>query len=177
MALNHQQLFDKLLQQLQLNDEANQPYFAGAQLEKLTIHEKSKRWHFDFKLPQILPFETFLTFQSQLNTAFKQIALVDFSIQTDQQELNDRLLGDYWEWVVQHSGLHSPLVQELCHKQVPTMNDGRVIFMAENEVVKNFLVNQALGPIETQYQQYGFPQFSIHTMVDETASQQKNSGI
>ncbi len=173
MALNHQQLFDKLLQQLQLNDEANQPYFAGAQLEKLTIHEKSKRWHFDFKLPQILPFETFLAFQSQLNTAFKQIARVDFSIQTDQQELNDHLLGDYWEWVVQHSGLHSPLVQELCHKQVPTMNDGRVIFMAENEVVKNFLVNQALGPIETQYQQYGFPQFSIHTMVDETASQQK----
>lgn len=173
MALDHQQLFAKLLQQLQLSDEADQPYFAGAQLEKLTIHEKSKRWHFDFKLPQILPFETFLTFQSQLNTAFKQIARVDFSIQTDQQDLNDRLLGDYWEWVVQHSDLHSPLVQELCHKQVPTMDDGRVIFMAENEVVKNFLVNQALGPIETQYQQYGFPQFSIHTMVDETASQQK----
>ncbi|ANZ61865.1 PolC-type DNA polymerase III [Secundilactobacillus paracollinoides] len=173
MALDHQQLFAKLLQQLQLSDEADQPYFAGAQLEKLTIHEKSKRWHFDFKLPQILPFETFLTFQSQLNTAFKQIARVDFSIQTDQQDLNDRLLGDYWEWVVQHSDLHSPLVQELCHKQVPTMDDGRAIFMAENEVVKNFLVNQALGPIETQYQQYGFPQFSIHTMVDETASQQK----
>ncbi|ANZ63504.1 PolC-type DNA polymerase III [Secundilactobacillus paracollinoides] len=173
MALDHQQLFAKLLQQLQLSDEADQPYFAGAQLEKLTIHEKSKRWHFDFKLPQILPFETFLTFQSQLNTAFKQIARVDFSIQTDQQDLNDRLLGDYWEWVVQHSDLHSPLVQELCHKQVPTMDDGRAIFMAENEVVKNFLVNQALGPIETQYQQYGFPRFSIHTMVDETASQQK----
>ncbi|KRL75735.1 PolC-type DNA polymerase III [Secundilactobacillus paracollinoides] len=173
MALDHQQLFAKLLQQLQLSDEADQPYFAGAQLEKLTIHEKSKRWHFDFKLPQILPFETFLTFQSQLNTAFKQIARVDFSIQTDQQDLNDRLLGDYWEWVVQHSDLHSPLVQELCHKQVPTMDDGRAIFMSENEVVKNFLVNQALGPIETQYQQYGFPQFSIHTMVDETASQQK----
>ncbi|GAA3603986.1 DNA polymerase III subunit alpha [Secundilactobacillus similis DSM 23365 = JCM 2765] len=173
MALDHQQLFEKLLTQLQLPDDTDQSVFQGAELEQLTVHAQSKRWHFKFKLPAILPFQTFLTFQGQLHNAFQAIAQVDFEIETAQPALSNRLIGDYWNWVVQHSGLNSPLVQELCRDQVPRLEDDRVIFMAENEVVKNFLVNQALGPIENQYTTYGFPKFSIHTMVDESASQQK----
>ncbi|MCH5461257.1 PolC-type DNA polymerase III [Lactobacillus sp. LC28-10] len=173
MALDHQALFEKLLQQLQLSDLADQPFFKGAALEKLTVHEKSKRWHFNFELPTILPFETFTTFQGQLEKAFQSIAKVDFEIHTGQNDLDNRLIGDYWNWVVQHSGVTSPLLQELCRDQVPKVEDNRVIFMAENEVVKNFLVDQALGPIEDSYQSVGFPKFAIHTMIDESASQAK----
>ncbi|WP_282801187.1 PolC-type DNA polymerase III [Secundilactobacillus kimchicus] len=173
MALDHHQLFEKLLEQLQLTEPDQLAAFRSATLDKLTVHEKSKRWHFDLSMPDVLPYDIFLTFHHQLETAFKTIAQVAFSIRTTQPQLTDRALGDYWEWVVQNSGLTSPLVQELCHKQVPHLEDGRVIFMAENEVVKNFLVNQALGPIEQKYRQIGFPAFSIHTLVDESASQQK----
>ncbi|MTV81287.1 PolC-type DNA polymerase III [Secundilactobacillus folii] len=173
MALDHHALFEKLLQQLQLSDLASQPFFQDAGLEKLTVHEQSKRWHFNFDLPAVLPFDTFMTFQGQLHQAFKSIAQVDFEIHTHNTDLDNRLIGDYWNWVVQHSGVTSPLLQELCRNQVPKLEDGRVIFMAENEVVKNFMVNQALGPIENRYEMYGFPKFSIHTMVDETASQAK----
>lgn len=173
MALDHHQLFEKLLEQLQLTEPDQLAAFRSATLDKLTVHEKSKRWHFDLSMPDVLPYDIFLTFHHQLETTFKTIAQVAFSIRTTQPQLTDRALGDYWEWVVQNSGLTSPLVQELCHKQVPHLEDGRVIFMAENEVVKNFLVNQALGPIEQKYRQIGFPAFSIHTLVDESASQQK----
>ena len=63
------------------------------------------------------------------------------------------------------------MTQELCNHQVPSLQDSRVILLAENEIVKNFLTGQALGPIESKYVEVGFPKFSIHTMVDETASQ------
>ncbi len=139
MALDHQQLFEKLLEQLQLTELAQQPAFQGAELDKLTVHAQSKRWHFNFKFPDIVPFQTFLTFQGQLEKTFQSIASVDFEIQTPQTQLDNRLVGDYWNWVVQHSGLTSPLVQELCHDQVPQVQDDRVIFMAENEVVKKLL--------------------------------------
>ncbi len=128
---------------------------------------------FFFEFDHVLPFNAFLNFQNQLNIAFHSIAQVDYTIQTRQPELTTQTLGDYWEWVVNNSGISSSMKQELCNHQVPTLTDSRVTLLAENEIVKNFLTGQALGPIEAKYVSVGFPKFSIHTMVDETASQEK----
>ncbi|MEW2893297.1 hypothetical protein AB1A55_16150, partial [Lactiplantibacillus plantarum] len=60
-----------------------------------------------------------------------------------------------------------------CNSNVPTYEDVRVILLAENEVIQNFLTNQALEPIESTYHRLGFPKFSVHTRIDESASQAK----
>ena len=173
MALDHHELFIKLLEQLDLKDEIDKDYFKNAEIEKLEVHEQSKVWHFYFKFDQILPFTAFLTLQNQLHIQFQPIAKVEYSITAASSELSNQLLGDYWEWIVNNSGISSSMTQELCNHQVPSLQDSRVILLAENEIVKNFLTGQALGPIESKYVEVGFPKFSIHTMVDETASQAK----
>lgn len=167
-------LFQKLLQQLDLTDQADQPDFQGATLDKLTVHEQSRRWHFTLQFPQILPFTKFADFEQHLQVAFREIATAEATITVAEPQLTNRLLGDYWDWVVKHSGLTSNLVQELCHSQVPELDpDNRVLLYAQNEVVKDFLQNQALGPLEATYRQVGFPKFNILVMVDESKSQAK----
>ena len=167
-------LFEKLLQQLDLSQLADQENFKTATLERLTVHEQSRRWHFQLQLPKILPYQTFATFQQHLQLAFHEIATVSASFQTTQPELTNRLLGDYWLWVVQNSGLTNNLVQELRQSQVPELDtDQRVLLYAQNEVIKDFLQNQALGPLEDAYRQAGFPKFNIQVMVDESKSQAK----
>ncbi|RRK11183.1 PolC-type DNA polymerase III [Lactiplantibacillus garii] len=170
MSLNQQEMFEKLLEQIEMPKEAA---FEDAAVTKLTVHQASKVWEFHLHFQHVLPYTEFMTFQNKLRMAFKDIANVTMVFTTDDQELNARALADYWEWIVQNSGISSPLVQSLCNSNVPTLDDGRVILLAENEVIQNFLTNQALGPIESTYQQLGFPKFSIHTMIDETASQAK----
>ena len=40
--------FQLLLQQLQLTEDAIVPYFSNAQIEKLVIEKKARKWHFHF---------------------------------------------------------------------------------------------------------------------------------
>jgi len=167
-------LFEKLLQQLDLSAAAAQPYFQTATIDRLTVHEQSRRWHFFLKLPSLMPFTAFVDFHNHLQMAFKDIAKVEATLEVDQPELTNRALGDYWKWVVENSGLTSNLVQELCQSQVPGLDeDNRVLLYAQNEVVKDFLTNQALGPLEATYRDAGFPKFNIKVMVDESKSQAK----
>jgi len=167
-------LFEKLLQQLDLTSAAEQPYFQTATIDHLTVHEQSRRWHFYLNVPSILPFTAFAEFQNHLQMAFREIATVENTFLIAEPELTNRALGDYWQWVVKNSGLTSNLIQELCQSQVPELDpDGRVLLYAQNEVVKDFLSNQALGPIEDTYRNAGFPKFNIHVMIDESKSQAK----
>ena len=170
MSLNQQEMFEKLLEQIEM--PMDEP-FQAATIEKLTVHQASKVWEFHLHFQHVLPFSQFMTFNNKLQLAFHEIAGINLQITTDDSEVNPRALADYWEWIVQNSGISSPLVQSLCNSNVPSYEDNRVILLAENEVIQNFLTNQALGPIEETYRQLGFPKFSVHTLIDETASQEK----
>ena len=140
MSLNQQEMFEKLLEQIEM---PTGPEFTEAAIDKLTVHQASKVWEFHLHFQHVLPYTQFMTFQNKLQIAFKEIARVTFTIVTDDTEVNGRELAEYWEWIVQHSGIKSPLVQSLCNSNVPTYEDGRVILLAENEVIQNFLTNQA----------------------------------
>ncbi|USS88595.1 PolC-type DNA polymerase III [Fructilactobacillus hinvesii] len=145
--------------------------FQNGQINQVIVHQQTNRWEFTFHFAQILSFTTFQKLLADLQQAFQEIATVEVAVTTDQTEVPNRELGDYWNWVVQNAGLHSNLTQELLNNHVPEVDDGRVTFLAVNEVVKDFMTNNALGPIEETYQRVGFPAFTIHTFVDESASQ------
>ncbi len=172
MSLDRSQLFEKLLQQLQWTQAKELPYFQGAKIDRLEVHKQSQRWQFDISLPRILPFEVFKDFNARLESAFKEIADVSLNITADNNTFTEQLLRQYWQWVVPNSGVTSPLMKELCADKYPSIVDSRVEFIAENDIVKDFMTNTALGPIEDTFQRAGFPNFTIHTIVDESSSQQ-----
>ncbi|KRL99413.1 PolC-type DNA polymerase III [Liquorilactobacillus satsumensis] len=174
MELDKKTLFQKLLAQLNWEPTAEQnKYFETTEITKVEIHRLSKRWEFSLRTQKVWPFALFQVFSQKLHTGFSEIAQTDLKIQATEQVLDSKRIAEYWEWVVKNCGVHSPFVQELKNGMVPYVEQKRVLLLAENEIIKHFLVNQALGPIEETYQRVGFPQFAIHTLIDESKSQQK----
>lgn len=172
MSLDRNELFEKLLEQLQWQQAGQMPYFQDAKIDRLEVHQQSNRWQFDITTPRILPFEVFTDFNARLKSAFNEIAQVSLKITAANHNFTEQLLRQYWQWVVVNSGVTSPLVKELCEDRAPSIVDSRIEFVAENDIVKDFMTDTALGPIEEMYQQAGFPAFTIHTIVDESSSQQ-----
>lgn len=158
------------MEQISFSDPKNAA-FDNATIEQVIVHQQSKVWEFHLHFDQVLPFELFQEFTNALNIGFNSIAQTKIIISTGMDSLDQRLIADYWTYVVTNSGVNSPLIKELCSHGVPNVTDDRVMFVAENEIVRDFLVNQALGSIEELYQQLGFPKFAIHTMIDESASE------
>lgn len=170
MALNQHELFNKLLEQINFHPQSTED-FDDAQIKQVIVHQKSKIWEFHFYFKQVLPFPVFSEFIAALMAGFKDIAEINYVITTETSTLDQATIADYWQWIVQNSGVQSPLIQELCGNGLPNVTDNRVMFVAENEIVRNFMVNQASGPIEDLYQRVGFPKFNIHTIIDESASE------
>ncbi|KRL04274.1 PolC-type DNA polymerase III [Liquorilactobacillus oeni] len=174
MELDKKTLFQKLLAQLNWVPTAEQKkYFESTQIIKVEIHRLSNRWNFNLKTQEVWPFGLFHTFLQRLQESFSQIAQTDIKIETVKQTLDNKRIGEYWSWAVENCEISSPFVQDLKTGKVPYIDNQRVLLLADNEIIKHFLVSQALGPIEETYQKAGFPKFAIHTLVDESQTQQK----
>ncbi|KRL45803.1 PolC-type DNA polymerase III [Lacticaseibacillus manihotivorans] len=168
MALSKHEMFTKLLEQLQLpQDLANYPGFNDATIDQVAVHTKSKHYHFTIGVPTILPVAVYTPFEQHLQAAFKDIASVGLSIKAENPSFDQALLSGYWAYVVKNAGIQSSLVYELCTKQEPKLNDGRVSLLAENEPVRQFLINQGLGKLEDAYHTVGFQTLHLNADVDE----------
>ncbi|MDT3394320.1 MAG: PolC-type DNA polymerase III, partial [Bacillota bacterium] len=172
MALDQTALFQKLLEQIDLPaDVANYPGFKTGQVEQVVVHETSKRWTFKLHFESVLPYAVYTTFEQYLEAAFKSIADIAVDISTDATELDGGVLAAYWEYVINHSGIQSSMLHELCEKETPYIDGRNVFLVVENDIVKTFFLNQAQTTIQAGYQRLGFPKFAIQPLIDESASQ------
>ncbi len=173
MALSQHEMFEKLMDQLDLPaDVRHDPSLADGSVQEVTIHEQSQRYDFTLAFPTILPFQIFNTVATQLPIAFKQIAATRLTIAVAQPTITDELLAQYWQYVVQNSEIGTGIVRELCEKQVPTLVNNRAVITAENEQIRQYLVNQGLGKLEETYQQVGFSGLRMQAQVDEEQAAQ-----
>ncbi|MCD2256257.1 PolC-type DNA polymerase III [Lactobacillus sp. CC-MHH1034] len=168
------ELFEKLLAQIELpTDLQEKPDFKAGTIEKVVVHEKSNQWEFFFAFPKILDFEDFEVFQQLLIHAFENIAKIKFHIQTRTSSFDQHVLRAYWPYVLTHSDLNSQLLKQICDSKLPVVSDRRIILQVENEIIKEYLVKGALGPVETTYDDLGFEKFNITATIDQSASQEK----
>ncbi|MCH4170504.1 MAG: PolC-type DNA polymerase III [Lactobacillus sp.] len=172
--LNKNELFEKLLAQIELPaDLKTTDAFANGEIDKVVVHDKSNQWEFFFSIPTLLPFEDFAQFQQALIRGFDDIASISFHIHTNTTDFDEKILHDYWPFVLTHSNLNSHLLKQICDAQLPQVHDRRVILPVENEIVQDYIVKGALGPIEETFADLGFPGFNITATVDASASQEK----
>ena len=172
MALNRQELFRKLLEQIHFPEKDNGA-FKEAAVQSVVVHRASRRWEFHLIMRQPLPLKLYKEFYQSLQMGFKDIAGVSLQINTPATDIDPGLVADYWEEVINQSKVESPMLQQACVSTVPEVRDGRVTIVVENDIVKEMLVKKALAQIEESYQRFGFPHFKIHPFVDQSASQAK----
>lgn len=172
MALSKAEMFQKLIEQASLPDPIKQdPALAGATVEAVTIHSRSKRYEFVLGTAAVLPYAVFLQLESHIKSAFKGIAEASISVSPATVDLAAKHLSAYWSYVVANAGIESAIVAETCMNQTPRFEDGKVTLTAVNEPVRQFLIQQGLGKLVETYAQVGLPGVSVEATVDATESE------
>ncbi|MCM3725948.1 PolC-type DNA polymerase III [Neobacillus cucumis] len=170
-ALGNKERFKLLLQQLQLVEDAVVVHFENAQIERLLVEKKERKWHFQFLFEKILPFNVYLKFTTQLERTFSNIAAISYNIQVTNQAVTPDLLLEYWNYCIQQiDGISPPLVK-LLNEQIPVVSGNKLTVAVRNEA-EGLALKRKYGPvIGNIYQEFGFPMLAIDT---ELKSEEKN---
>ncbi|WP_338232387.1 PolC-type DNA polymerase III [Companilactobacillus muriivasis] len=172
------QLFEILVKQIKLDSLLeSQDSFADGKLNKLEVHKSSKRWTFFFEFTDVLPFNEFLTFVKALKASFDGIAQVNFEITTTKAELREKDIKDYWNYVLNDCGVNSPMVISRISQTPPYMQDGHVYFDVSNDFMADVIDGSLLNGLQAEYSSLGFPDFKIHTNIDQNKSQEKEAAM
>lgn len=167
MALDKKEMFQKLLEQVNWQpSQQEQSLLATALIEKVKVHTQSKCWDFYLQLSDILPYQTFMALQQSIGLAFKDIAQTQVFITTTNPKVTTEHLQAYWSWITTQCGINESQLQSLCNGG-PKVDADAIILQANSEFAKQYLDNQALGPISQTYQQLGFPRLNFMTVCDQ----------
>lgn len=175
MSLNKYELFQTLLQQIELKTDSDvQGILDKGQVESVTVRKQKKIWEICLRFPDILPFQVYSLLEDQLRRGFHGIATVQLSIVTDEPNVTEERLTQYWKKACQDSGVDSPICNQLFEETYPVLDGKKVLFYIDHDFVLNKFSEEFFPEIEKHYIRMGFPQqFKIVPIVDKEASQRK----
>lgn len=179
MSLNQQELFQTLLQQINLNPTPDQRIgLESGSVESVIVHKHSKTWQITLTFTDILPFETYTLLKDQLQRGFKDIAQIELIILTEQPVITTEKLRNYWRLACKSSEVDSPLCNDIFENSYPELKGKKVLFYIEHELTKNKFQDDFFPKIADQYIKMGFPkQLKIEAVVDEKISDEKLSAF
>lgn len=169
-ASNKREKFQLLLQHINLTDDAFVQHFYQAEIARVFADKKERKWHFNFQLEKILPYNVYHQFSTRLEKTFAEIARTTFTIQVNDQSCNEQLVLDYWSSCVQEiDGISPPLIK-LLNEQLPTVQGNKITIGVGNELEGLALKRKYANFITDAYQAFGFPLFVIDTEIKENTS-------
>ncbi|AZU61522.1 PolC-type DNA polymerase III [Neobacillus mesonae] len=164
-AIGNKERFQLLLQQLQLVEDAVVVYFNNAQIERLLVEKKTRKWHFQFSFENILPFNVYIQFATRLERTFSNIATISYEIQVANPAFTQELLQQYWSHCIQQiDGISPPLIK-LLNEQVPEVNGNKLKVAVHHEAEGMTLKSKYASIIGVILQSFGFPLLSFETEV------------
>lgn len=169
--MNKKELFQTLMEQINLHHEPEyQEYFVDGEVEQVLVYKKAKQWVFVLNFNDILPFQVFQDVLNRLKVSFNHVAEVDLRIKTNQPQITDEKISDYWQTAVERSNISSPVVTDILRKSAPKIANGIVTLNLANEITKNHLKDNYLGIIQQNFSILGFPEFRVQLEINKEAS-------
>lgn len=175
MSLNKQELFVKLLEQLNLANNDHTVYQA-AQIDSVVVHEISEVWEFNFATQSLWSLPVLTQFVANLQTAFNNIAKVkwNFKLANAVQPAHEAV-WTYWPFVVQFAELSGGMQQMIV--AATTVDQGRKLQLkVQNQIAANYFHQTGLAAISDAYRRLGITDVTFEVLVDaelnETTTQQ-----
>lgn len=164
-SLGNKEQFQLLLQQLQLTDDAIVQHFQHAEIHKVVIEKKEKKWHFHFNFEQIIPSKIYQRFSTQLKTSFSHIANISYTINVQNPTFNEQLAIDYWQPCINEmDGMAPPLIK-LLNEQIPIVQGNKLVIQVRNDMESLSIKRKYSEIISNIYQSFGFPLLMIDTEI------------
>ena len=167
MSLSPQELFAKLIEQMQFVASSSQAELLNdATVDKVIVHKQSHKYEFQLSFNQILPIDFYQSFSKQLQLAFAKIAAVEIKINARDARFSQEVLTDYWLAAVADDNLSSPILRETIKNATPMLEGHKINLAIDNEAMITYLQSQYLPLIEKRLQHFGFPKLTITPCVD-----------
>jgi DNA polymerase III subunit alpha, Gram-positive type len=164
-ASGNKERFQLLLQQLQLVEDAVVVHFNNAQIERLLVEKKTRKWHFQFSFENILPYKVYILFTRQMERTFSNIARISFDLTVTNPTVTPEILLEYWNHCVQQIDGIAPPLLKLLNEQIPQVNGNKLTVIVRNEAEGLALKRKYGSVIGNIYQSFGFPVLSIETEI------------
>lgn len=165
MALDAQGQFQVLLQQLEYTQCP--AGFEEAQLDKLVVHKKSKKWQFFLTLTALPDLAIFSNFIERLQKVFTGIAEVSFQLALREEPTLADVLT-YWPWVKAAAAKNGGGLQRAFVNVKPQLDGSQIHLLFDNQAWVNYAQTQGLEVIRALYQQLGVTQpLTFVPQVDE----------
>ncbi len=164
-AAGDKKLFQILLQQIQMKEDAEVVYFQNAAMDKVVVEKKARKWHFRFYFEKILPFRVYTRFTALLEKAYSHIAAISYHIQVGDQSFTPELFIEYWNASIQQLDGIAPPLLKLLNEQFPDVHGNKVTISVRNETEGLALKKKYASVIDGIYQSFGFPVIMIDTAV------------
>ncbi|MCR6107031.1 PolC-type DNA polymerase III [Salipaludibacillus agaradhaerens] len=163
-----QERFKLLMEQVVMPDELITNYLQGAHINKLDVYTKSKRWHFEFCLPDVLPFQAFELFKSRIVQNLAHIATVDFTLTYEAEVNMKKHLPAYWPLIVETlRSSTNGLIQRL-QEQTPVIEGRKVTIAVLNETEAEMVQRRVNEPLQQVCHELGFGQVELGVAIKES---------
>ncbi len=163
-----------LLEQIQMPQELVDDYFSNASLRKLTVVKETKTWQFHLHNPQPFPCEVIEIFSSKLQEAFHHIAKVNFTVTTDESDLEEMEIHNYWKMFLTSIDDLFPAYKEFVYTQQPQLKGNTIILCARNQTEGNAIQRKLSPLLKTFCHQYGLKSFQLTVEVTENDQEMEN---
>ncbi|WP_175989050.1 PolC-type DNA polymerase III [Bacillus sp. Marseille-Q1617] len=171
MSLGKKERFQLLLQQLGLTEDAFVKYFNNAEIEKLSVYRSERKWHFHFTLEEMIPCKVWSRFSIALQTSFKHIANVSFSLKVLNMEVTEQAILDYWSECVKEIQGISPPLSKLLNTQKPEIIGNKIVVKASNDTEATQLKRKYGEIISSAFENFGFPKLVLDAEVAKIEEQ------
>jgi DNA polymerase-3 subunit alpha (Gram-positive type) len=128
-----QERFRILLNQLEAPDDIIDNYFNNGSIERLTVFQSEKKWHFHFKLEESLPFHVYKWLVDRLNASFKPVAQVSLTLTCERPKADPELIYTYWPYIVENLEVHSPALSQRLKTQTLQLKGEQLVLEVANE--------------------------------------------
>ena len=161
-------LFEKLMDQLDMPAEIRQnPAFRG-NIDKVEVHAISKVWHFYLKFPAILSIDLYRELAYRLEMAFSNIAKTQVTILTEDGRFDETLLNNYLPLIFDLPGCDTPSFTAIFKKYRFTTADQAATAKLLVGDLSNleYFVKHYFPVMAKHYQDFGFTDLQIIPEVD-----------
>ncbi|MDL4840100.1 PolC-type DNA polymerase III [Aquibacillus rhizosphaerae] len=133
MDISSNEKMNLLLTQIGIPEDLKELHFKDSYLSKLEVHKKSKLWHFHINVIQVLPASVYRVFTMKLQETFSHIATIDWTFYTNNKDLLEQDIYDYWQDFVFTVKDMSPAYKDLVHEQKPRLEGNKIKLTARND--------------------------------------------
>lgn len=166
--------FNLLLEQLELPQDMIGEHFENGTIEKLTVLQSEKRWHFNFNIQKTLPFEIYQWFQIQLNNKFQSIAAVTFEITAKETSVDEHELIAYWPTIISFLEELPITTLNVLKNKSPKLVNQKLILPAGSDAEAMSLKRRLEEPLPKSLRKIGLPHLLLDVHV-ETSEEEVRS--